>query len=130
MNIYQHQLCADIALIEKETPELVTMVAAMQRAGRLSALAFNLASTLDMEVARRDALRHCPRTIANALFELPLLPDDVVELLGHLTVFLQNDTSTVEWAATVCPYLSEAIKEARLLARVYRASQGPCEIVE
>lgn len=68
MNTYMNQLRADEAQIEAETP-LINEDKAIERAGRVSALAHHYAGCADFEAAQRERLKRDPKALVVAFFD-------------------------------------------------------------
>ena len=68
MKTYKDQLRADEAQIEAETP-LINEDKAIERAGRISALAHHYAGCADFEAAQRERLKRDPKALVAAFFD-------------------------------------------------------------
>ena len=68
MKTYKDQLRADEAQIEAETP-LINEDRAIERAGRISALAHHYAVCADFEAAQRERLKRDPKALIAAFFD-------------------------------------------------------------
>ena len=68
MKTYKDQLRADEAQIEAETP-LISEDKAIERAGRISALAHHYAGCADFEAAQRERLKRDPKALVAAFFD-------------------------------------------------------------
>ena len=68
MKTYKDQLRADEAQIEAETP-LINEDKAIERAGRVSALAHHYAGCADFEAAQRERLKRAPKAMVAAFFD-------------------------------------------------------------
>lgn len=68
MKTHKDQLRADEAQIEAETP-LISEDKAIERAGRVSALAHHYAGCADFEAAQRERLKRDPKALVAAFFD-------------------------------------------------------------
>lgn len=68
MKTYKDQLRADEAQIEAETP-LINEDKAIERAGRISALAHHYAACAEFEAAQRERLKRDPKALIAAFFD-------------------------------------------------------------
>lgn len=68
MKTHKDQLRADEAQIEAETP-LINEDKAIERAGRISALAHHYAGCADFEAAQRERLKRDPKAMVAAFFD-------------------------------------------------------------
>ena len=68
MKTHKDQLRADEAQIEAETP-LISEDKAIERAGRVSALAHHYACCADFEAAQRERLKRDPKALVAAFFD-------------------------------------------------------------
>lgn len=90
MKTHKDQLRADEAQIEAETP-LINEDKAIERAGRVSALAHHYAGCADFEAAQRERLKRDPKALIAAFFDQIGGPSaaDIGVLLDYLHAYLR-----------------------------------------
>lgn len=90
MKTHKDQLRADEAQIEAETP-LISEDKAIERAGRVSALAHHYAGCADFEAAQRQRISRDPKALIAVFLEQIGGPSaaDIAILLGELLSYLR-----------------------------------------